>query len=485
MRVILIIILTIVTYMTFPERIFAKDTPSVFEITPEELMRDILTDTTPEISDIRQKKIDDELSRKLEVKLIPVDLEDCIKIAVEMNYQIKEKGYDVKEKRMNEFNAMTELIPDAAYVFSISHLSGTYLVGGILPVDVDEIPMQSYFEFKWSLNKFRPFFNIAQKKKLYDASLKMRNFSREEAILNTALSYYNLLRKKAELDIYTSNLTDRRAQYELTKARYLIGVGTKFDMYRSDAEVAKSEQQYIQAIYDIRYAQAQLAVYMGISVLAPLYPKENFPQKTASCTYELYPLIEEIPERRKDVLAMKDEISALKTERNAFYTDFLPDIDVTYTGGWYGTQKVGLYPSSTINLTVKTSLGKGLGAGTATNVLSYNAKIKAKQVQLAEKIRDIEAQTIKSFYEAKTAEERIVASKTEVFASTESLKNSIVQMQVGTSTFIDVIQAQNLKINADIALATNITDYNKAKVQLLFDAGIITVENTLEGYKKP
>ena len=54
-------------------------------------------------------------------------------------------------------------------------------------------------------------------------------------------------------------------------------------------------------------------------------------------------------------------------------------------------------------------------------------------------------------------------------------------MQTGTQTFLDVIQAQNLKVNAQVRLTECITDYNIAQVQLLFESGIITIDNVLNG----
>lgn len=166
-------------------------------------------------------------------------------------------------------------MPNISYTYNIEWLSGTYLVGGIVPDDVSETPLSNYMTIDWSLfERGKVFFDISQTRSLHKASAALLNFSRDETILNTAKSYYELLRTKAELDIYTTNVIDRKAQYDLTTARYHVGVGTRFDIYRAEAELAKAKQEYITAFNAIRVAQAKLANYMGIDVSVPVYPKE-------------------------------------------------------------------------------------------------------------------------------------------------------------------------------------------------------------------
>ena len=103
---------------------------------------------------------------------------------------------------------------------------------------------------------------------------------------------------------------------------------------------------------------------------------------------------------------------------------------------------------------------------------------------LIQKTRDIEETIITSNQNSLSAKERVEASRTEVFASGKSLESSIKLMNAGVSTFLDVIQAQGLKVNAQVGLAENITDYNIAQVQLLFDSGIISIDNVLNGYQQ-
>lgn len=135
-------------------------------------------------------------------------------------------------------------------------------------------------------------------------------------------------------------------------------------------------------------------------------------------------------------------------------------------------------------MSVSAPLGKNLGVETITQVKASTENIKAAQMTLIQKTRDIEETIITSNQNSLSAKERVEASRTEVFASGKSLESSIKLMNAGVSTFLDVIQAQGLKVNAQVGLAENITDYNIAQVQLLFDSGIISIDNVLNGYQQ-
>ncbi|MBQ2645340.1 TolC family protein [bacterium] len=469
----------------FEGNVYAEDGYSdktIWDYTRDDFVNNALLGNKSFFEEKKQEKIDKELERLLNIKLIPVSLENCLKLAVLNNYNIKSKKATVKENDWYKKNAYTQFLPDIEYDFSIQKLSGTYLIGGIVPGDINETPIQSIFTIGWDVfNKGRTFFEVSERRSLYKASVFQEKFTRDEVILNTAICYYELLKNKAEVDIYATNVIDRKAQYDLTTARYNVGVGTKFDIYRAEAELAKAKQQYITSFNSIRIIQAKLANLTGIDITVPLYPKEIIIQEKTLSNIEIPELIKYAKASRKDILAEKKRIDAMKAVRTSQYTEFIPDVRVDYLNAHNGTVRIGLYPSNSLTLTVSVPLAKKMGLDTVTRAKAQTEAIKSAQLELEQKIRNIEQSIITSKQNSLSAHERITASRKEVFASEKSLENSIVLMNAGLATFIDVIQAQGLKVNAQVGLAENITDYNIAQVQILFDSGIISIDNVLKG----
>lgn len=464
--------------------VFAKEQTdtTIWEFSKDDFVEHILKGDETFFQKQNREKVEAELEKILDIKLVPTDLKTCLEVAIEQNYAIKAKTAEVKENLWYKRYGYARIVPDSTYNYQSKWLQGTYLVGGIVPASVNEDTIQSYFDFIWNVfDQGKVFFYISQRRSLHKAAIAQKEFTKDEIILNTTLTYYDLLNKKAELDVYSTNLIDRTAQYKLTQARYQAGVGTRFDIYRAEAELAKAKQDYVTAFNTIRTSQAKLANYTGIDVTIPLYPKETKIEPKELIQEKPETLIEWAKISRQDLIAEKKRIDAAKAERSSQYMDFVPNITFEYQNAWFGTKRRGLFPSNTFTLSLTAPLGQNSGFGTFTKIKAHTAHVQAMKHNWTQMLRNIETNIITSYQASESAKERIEATKQEVYASEKSLENSIVLMNAGLATFIDVIQAQNLKVNAQIRLIQNITDFNKSQAQILFDSGVISKDNVLNG----
>ena len=80
-----------------------------------------------------QKELDNAIKKGLDIDLIPVNLRDCIEIALENSTRLKIKKHEEKEAKWMYANALSELLPDFYYRYQVQDLRGEFLVGGILP----------------------------------------------------------------------------------------------------------------------------------------------------------------------------------------------------------------------------------------------------------------------------------------------------------------------------------------------------------------
>lgn len=466
---------------------FADD-ETIWDYKHDEFIKDIIQGQTSITNIEKQKQLDKELAENLGIDLIYTDLAECLKVAVDNNYDIKIEK-DIERQRYWEYrNANVQFLPDFSYNYNIKWISGTFLVGGIVPDTIHEVPIQSIFMVDWTTTKQgKLFFLNAQRRKNYKASISTKNFTKEQVILQTALTYYDLLSQKMELEVLKINIIDRQEQYKITQARYTIGIGDKFDVVRAEAELAKANQQYIAAFNTLRLLQAKLANIMGIEVLDAVYPSENSIEirRLLDSKYDVECLYNMALVSRNDIRAAKLKIEALKAERSSNYMDFVPSLELYYANAMYGTQKSGLSPANAVGINIVAPLGENLALGSITKIKAYNAQLSSEENRLVDLERNVKQSIVSSYYDAKTALERIEAAKKEVLASDESLKIALVRMQVGESTFLDVIQAQSLKVASRQTLINTIIDYNKAQVQLLFDSGIITICGVLKNYQIP
>lgn len=440
------------------------------------------------ISDIEKQMIlDKEIEKELDTTFIYTDLNECIKIALDKNYDIK----IAKEERTEAFwlymNSEFQLLPNIYYNFDIKNLGGNYLVGGIVNTRAHEVPIQSQFGIEWStINQGKYFFLVAQTKNMFKSAEFSYEFEKEQIILNTVLSYYDLLSIKRQVEVQKTNLYDRVEQLKYTKARFDTGLGTLYDVKRAQAEVAGAQQAYTETLNSLRLSQAHLSNILGIDILDAVCPFEITVDVRELVTPDvpIEKLYEQAVTSREDIKAMSAEINAYKAQRNSNITDIIPAVTVAYQKGLVGTKRVGLSPNNSITLDIRASLGQNMLMGTISNLKADNALLKQKKLELINLKRQIKEDILNSYYDSENALKKIEASKVEVESANISLDLSLANMKSGEATFIDVIASQNLKVSANINLIKNMIEYNKSQAKLLFDLGILSPKNVLKNYKQ-
>ncbi len=439
------------------------------------------------ISDIERQNITDkEISQELGSVFIYTDLADCIKTALEYNFDIRIEDANVSEAYWLRKNAQFQLLPDIYYNFDIKNLEGNYLVGGILATVTHEVPVQSIFIAEWStINQGKYFFYLAERRNLLKSRRATFEYTKEEIIRDTVLAYYDVLEKKMEMEVQQVNLYNRLEQLKYTEARFSAGIGTLYDVKRAQAELAGAQQDYTETLNSLRLRQAALANILGVDILDAIYPFEIQvdQRELINPNYDIEDLYKHALESREDIKAKKAEVEMYKAQRSSNYTDIIPAVTLSYQNGYVGTKRAGLGNHNSITLDVSAYLGKNLLMGTITQLKADSAVVKQKKLELNNLKRQVKEDILNAYYDSLNALKKIEASKVETEAANVSLDLSLANMKAGEATFIDVISSQNLKVQANINLIKNMIDYNKAQTNLLFDIGLISPVNVLKDYK--
>lgn len=432
-----------------------------------------------------QEIIDDDIEYKLHITLDYLNLKQCLERALEHNFNIKISDNTQTAEKWQYRNSMAQFLPDFYFEYQITHVEGEYLVGNVLLDHIEENPTQNTFNVGWyNVNFPQRFFNLRANKHRYKAAVSDYEYTKDEVLQNTAVEYYNLLEKKLNIEVLRINLKEREQQLTITQGRYKLGVGTKFDILRAEAQVAQAKQEYIAAYNSLRLNQAMLANLMGIDIMEPVYPFEMSANtiSTVDKDLDIEDLYQCALKARDDVKSLEKQIKALKSEKKSIYMDYAPYITVEYSHQNVGVVGEPLRSNDTVGFIGQIYLGKNLGIGTYTRLKNIDARINQMTNQLTQLKRNIKESILNNYYDSLTSKEKIKASKKEVKAGDEGLKDALVRWDIGENTFLDVLQAQNTKTTARQELISSIIDYNKAQVRLLFNAGIISINAIIKNY---
>lgn len=434
----------------------------------------------------KQLLVDKENEKELGSNFIYSDLENCIKIALYKNFDIKIRDSYKEQAYWQNKNALFSVLPNVYYNYDIRKLGGTYLVGGIVSDTTYESPIQSVAIIEWSIfNQGKYFFAVSQSRNTYKANCSLLEYNKDEIIRDTTIAYYNLLEKKMEMRVQVINLYDRLEQLKYTEARYKAGLGTLYDVKRAQSELASAQQDYTSTLNALRLRQAVLANIIGVNVLSSIYPFEISVDRRelVNPNLSIDELYSHALQSREDIKAKLAEINVYRAKRSSNYTDFLPQGKISYQNGQVGTAESGLNPNNSFTFDMNIPLGKNLLLGTITNIKADSALVNAKKLELVKLKRNIKQNIISYYFDSENALKKIQSSKFEVEAAEISLELALSSMKAGDATFIDVISSQNLKVQANINLIKNMIEYNRVQTMLLFETGLISSKSVLKDYQ--
>ncbi|MFH0702574.1 MAG: TolC family protein [bacterium] len=433
-----------------------------------------------------QKSFSEEIILDLSEKQVPVTFEQSLKTALENNFSVKITTSQKERDKWLYYNSISDFLPDVSFNYIHSRLGGIFLIESAFPVKLSETNVDTGFVAQWEgFTGFRRYFDLKASQYVYDSSKKRLDLTKEQVLLLVARQYYTLLQDKLNTQILTKALEQTQAQLNINQQRFNAEVGTKFDVLRAEAEVASSKQNLIAAYNRLKLSQAQLANTLGINVLTPLIPSEEtvVAKNLFKDSFDLNKIVETALENKPDLAIAKLNVAATRAKKNSTYSIYLPTAAVRTTVNGTGQEISNLNQNQSVSLLVFWQGGENLGFEGFTNAKAANAQLKEAKLKFIDTARNIEQSVLNSYYDTLTSKELMQASLKEVESAEESLRLSIVRLEAGVGIYTDVIAAQLTETRARIRHLNDIINYNTSQAQLLFEMGVISTDNLLEGYE--
>ena len=432
--------------------------------------------------------IDIETFIKEQIKgdFIPVSLDECISVAMRNNFDIQIKYHEFKSAKYNYEYSLSKFLPNFETTSYIAHYAGQILVGGVLSDNFDETAVSINLNVYHSLTKGgKEIFEAKAAKYFSKSKNHTQNFTKSQVIYLTSKYYYEALLAKIYTEIYLRNLIERNAQLTLAKSQEKAGFGTHFDVIRSQNESLDAKNKVLNALYDFRISETNLANILGIEVETKLMPFEDEVSELDLIDYQKP--IEELYlfaiDNREDLKSDKALINYERQVKNTIVTDFIPKPYIGYQQQFQGTAKTSFYPNYIVAGYLSWQPGEYFGVGTMKKIKVQNEKIKTKKLEYENNLRMIKENLIKAQSSSFFNKKQIEINKERLDFSKESIKLATLRFNNGKGILLDVIQAQNEVTTARVQYVASIINYNISQLDLVFNCGTISKEKILENYK--
>lgn len=426
----------------------------------------------------------------------PISLKDALAISMEKNFDIKIFEQKAEKNKWNYYGTIANFLPDIDPNMNLQKNKGEFIVNTIIPDQVTETALQLNLDYYYFVS-IKKYFNLQVARNDYKSQKKQLEYTKDQVLKDSAIKYYELLESKRGIEILKTNIDQIKEQLRINKEKQEAGIGTKFDVLRAEADLARANQSLTLAENIYRLDQAQLANIIGLPVFIQLVPDDDdikIKEIFKNC-FNLEQAKEIAMSTRPDLQAAKFDIEAAKQKRNSSYSNYIPDIALFGQYARQGTGQSGYLPNQIYGIAVGWNLslndistgfispaGLGLGLMNYTNIKARSAELNESKLNYIKKSRDIEENLVRTFFNTVTARSLIDSTWAELQAAAESRNISVIRLKAGIGTFIDVLQAQSTYTSANINHLTAVVGYDISQVELLFEMGVISVNNILEGF---
>lgn len=422
-------------------------------------------------------------SRPEEVKLQgnqPITLQQVLELARRNNLELQRVLFQVKRSRAALREVQAGMYPTISLSVDLSRAQSAF---GQL--STEQLGQQAQFASTQSFRQDEPTTNFsgsvqlsyglynfgpgassreaAQEQVRLD-ELEIERLS-EEIRLNVTLDYYNLQQADEQVRINQSAVQNSEASLRDAEALEKSGVGTRFDVLRSQVNLANAQQELTNARSQQQIARRQLATRLSLAQsvnisaadavqLAGLWQPTL--EETVILAFQNRPeLKQRLVERRIAELRQRVALSRLKPQVS-FVASY--DLEDVFDDGTSVLDGYSLGVQATLRL---------FDGGTAkAQAAQRNIEIRIAETQFANQRNNIRFEVEQAYSQMQSNLENVQTTNTALEQGREALRLGRLRFLTGVGTQTDVINAENDLTRAEGNKVQAILDYNRALAQL-------------------
>lgn len=401
----------------------------------------------------------------------PFTLDEAVAYALQNNPRIGGAAAQIREARARVTQRRAERGPQ----FGVNNfvLRQGPVIPGFQPGSDPAFP-----PYSWNVGVFvsQVLFDFGQRAHRQSAATHETTAARLRALetgndvrLVVATTFFNILRAEQLLLVAQERQAATAEQLRVARARFEADIAPRFDVIRSEAELANAEQDVIAAQNDVALANASFNTALGRDVAA-----------TVALRYEAEPAHPDVPlntaretasSNRPQLEAIREDIRSGVEEVRARRAESRPQIGLT---GAYNRPNPGGFASTAYRYNLGLTMSwpffdSGFIRG---RVRETQAVVEGNRQFLEQARQQVDLDVRQAGLDIQEAQKRIVASQKEVSAAREALRVSQVRYRAGVGTNVEVTDAQVALARAGQNLANAQFDYETAISRLEFAAGV-------------
>jgi len=300
----------------------------------------------------------------------------------------------------------------------------------------------------------------------------------QNIIFEVEKAYYNYVTAKVLLEAQQATYKEAETNMEASKDRHQAGVATIADVLQAKTALAQAKLALDILQGQIQTTRGALATAMGLPANTPydiLVPKKDIPLKETLEKVDAY--LAQAEKKRPDLAAARAQARKAGANVRKVEAQAYPSINGTANWGntYYGT--TALYKDN-YSGALQLSVPLFTGFSQRNNVQQARADEETVQARLNRLEQQVVLEVWTSYYNLKTAEQRVRTSEDLLNSATESYQVALGRYKAGVGSILDLLSAQSALESARAQRVQANADWFISLAALARDTGTLTLSST-------
>lgn len=290
--------------------------------------------------------------------------------------------------------------------------------------------------------------------------------TRSETIrLNVATDYYNLQQADEQVRIAQSAVQNSEASLRDAEALERAGVGTRFDVLRSQVNLANAQQDLTNARSQQAISRRQLATRISLPQAINISAADPV-QLAGLWNPTLEQSIVLAFQNRPELQQQLAQRNISEQQRRQALGELGPQVSLVASYDLLDQFNDNASITDGYSFGVRASLNLFDGGAARARAEQSRVNIAIAETQFAEQRNQIRFQVEQAFSTQQSSLENVQTANTALEQAREALRLARLRFQAGVGTQTDVINSENDLTRAEGNRVTAILDYNRALAQL-------------------
>jgi outer membrane protein len=294
----------------------------------------------------------------------------------------------------------------------------------------------------------------------------------QNALLDAATQYMNVLRDTAILDLQRRNVQVLQEQLKQARDRFNVGEVTRTDVAQSEARLAAAQSQVLSAEANLKASQAAYRRAIGVE---PVNLRAGMPVDRLS-PRSLEASIDQGRNIHPTVTAAQYTVDAAQHAVKAAEGTLYPTVTLEGSVQRRWDLAPGSFDQFTGTVLGRVAVPIYQGGSEYSIIRQTKETLGQRRIELDVQRDLVRATIVQAWSQLEATKAQIIAAQAQVTATEVALNGVREEARVGQRTTLDVLNAQQELVNARVQLVTSQRDRVVASYTLLASVGRLAPE---------